>query len=238
MGIQLSVSSINMMKSIFFACLVAAVYAEAEPKADADAYYGLGYSGVVPGYTGYALPGYTGYAGYGAYATPAYTAYRGYGYAGLRGHYIGKREAEAEPEADADAYYGYNYGYNNLGYAAPIARTYAAAPVATVARTYAAPVTTVARPYAAYGAYATPTYSAYAGYGYAGLNSHYIGKREAEAEPEADADAYYGYNYGLGYNINNLGYAAPITTVARSYAVAPIARSYGTYGYGLSGLRA
>merc|ERR1712241_248761 len=162
MGIQLSVSTIKMMKSIFFACLVAAVYAEAEPKADADAYYGLRYSGVVPGYTGYALPGYTGYAGYGAYATPTYSAYAGYGYAGLRGHYIGKREAEAEPEADADAYYGYNYG---LGYAAPIARTYAAAPVATVARTYAA-----------YGAYATPTYSAYAGYGYAGLNSHYIGK--------------------------------------------------------------
>merc|ERR1711931_519853 len=152
MGIQLSVSTIKMMKSIFFACLVAAVYAEAEPKADADAYYGPGYSGVVPGYTGYALPGYTGYAGYGAYATPAYTAYRGYGYAGLRGHYIGKREAEAEPEADADAYYGYNYGYNNLGYGyvAPIARTYAAAPVATVSRTYAAPITTVARTYAAY----------------------------------------------------------------------------------------
>merc|ERR1711933_578072 len=158
MGIQLSVSTIKMMKSIFFACLVAAVYAEAEPKADADAYYGLGYSGVVPGYTGYALPAYSGYAGYG--------------YAGLNSHYIGNREAEAEPEADADAYYGYNYGlgYNNLryGYAAPIARTYAAAPVATVARPY----------------------------------------------------------------------AAPITTVARSYAVAPIARSYGTYGYGLSGLRA
>merc|ERR1712214_72688 len=138
MGIQLSVSSVNMMKSIFFACLVAAVYAEAEPKADADAYYGLGYSGVVPGYTGYALPGYTGYAGYGAYATPAYNTYRGYGYAGLNSHYIGKREAE--PEADADAYYGYNYG---LGYA------YAAAPIATVARTYAAaPITTVARSYA------------------------------------------------------------------------------------------
>merc|ERR1712168_467018 len=168
MGIQLSVSTNKMMKSIFFACLIAAVYAEAEPKADADAYYGLGYSGVVPGYTGYALPGYTGYAGYGAYATPAYNTYRGYGYAGLRGHYIGKREAEAEPEADADAFYGYNYGLG-YGYAAPIARTYAAAPVATVARTYA---------------------------------------------------------------------AAPITTVARSYAVAPIARSYGTYGYGLSGLRA
>merc|ERR1712168_1540514 len=148
MGIQLSVSTIKMMKSIFFACLIAAVYAEAEPKADADAYYGLGYSGVVPGYTGYALPGYTGYAGYGAYATPAYNTYRGYGYAGLRGHYIGKREAEAEPEADADAFYGYNYGLG-YGYAAPIARTYAAAPVATVARTYAAaPIATVARSYA------------------------------------------------------------------------------------------
>merc|ERR1712200_228633 len=170
MGIQLSVSTIKMMKSIFFACLVAAVYAEAEPKADADAYYGLGYNGVVPGYTGYALPGaYRPYAAYGAYATPTYNTYAGYtgyGYAGLRGHYIGKREAEAEAEADADAYYG--YGYNNLGcgYAA---RSYAAAPVATVARTYATPVTTVARPYAAYGAYATPTCNAYAGYGYAGL---------------------------------------------------------------------
>merc|ERR1711922_25960 len=160
MGIQLSVSTIKMMKSIFFACLVAAVSAEAEPKADADAYYGLGYSGVVPGYTGYALPGaYRPYAAYGAYATPTYNTYggyTGYGYAGLNSHYIGKREAEAEPEAeaDADAYYGYGYnnlgyGYNNLGYG------------------YAAPVTTVARPYAAYGAYATPTYSAYAGYGYA-----------------------------------------------------------------------
>merc|ERR1712200_157068 len=152
MGIQLSVSTIKMMKSIFFACLVAAVYAEAEPKADADAYYGLGYSGVVPGYTGYALPGaYRPYAAYGAYATPTYNTYAGYtgyGYAGLRGHYIGKREAEAEAEADADAYYG--YGYSNLGYGYA-ARSYAA-PVATVARTYAAPVTTVARPYAAYGA--------------------------------------------------------------------------------------
>merc|ERR1712242_533305 len=152
MGIQLSVSTNKMMKSIFFACLVAAVYAEAEPKADADAYYGLGYSGVVPGYTGYALPGYTGYAGYGAYATPTYNTYGGYtghGYAGLNRHFIGKREA------DADAYYGYGYnnlgyGYNNLGYG------YAA-------RSYAAPVTTVARPYAAYGAHATPTYNAYAG---------------------------------------------------------------------------
>merc|ERR1711970_340850 len=130
MGIQLYVSTNKMMKSIFFACLLAAVYAEAEPKADADAYYGLGYSGVVPGYTGYALPGYTGYAGYGAYATPTYNTYGGY--TGLNRHFIGKREAEAEPEAeaDADAYYGYGYnnlgyGYNNLGYGYA-ARSYAA----------------------------------------------------------------------------------------------------------------
>merc|ERR1739847_91138 len=105
MGIQLSVSTIKMMKSIFFACLVAAVYAEAEPKAEADAFYG--YNGLVGGYTGYALPAYR------SYAAPAYTTgYANYGYAGLNaGHYIGKREAEAEPEADA--YYG-TYGYNGL----------------------------------------------------------------------------------------------------------------------------
>merc|ERR1719464_1123826 len=101
------------MKSIFFACLVAAVYAEAEPEADADAFYG--YNGLVSGYTGYALPAYRSYAApaYRTYAAPAYTTgYANYGYAGLNaGHYIGKREAEAEPEADA--YYG-TYGYNGL----------------------------------------------------------------------------------------------------------------------------
>merc|ERR1712212_380135 len=148
MGIQLSVSTIKMMKSIFFACLVAAVYAEAEPKADADAFYNYGYNGyngLVSGYTGYALPAYRSYAApaYRTYSAPAYTTgYANYGYAGLNaGHYIGKREAEAEPEAEADAFYGYNglsgLGYSGLGYgyastyaAAPVARTYAAAPLA------------------------------------------------------------------------------------------------------------
>merc|ERR1712212_237333 len=184
MGIQLSVSTIKMMKSIFFACLVAAVYAEAEPKADADAFYNYGYNGyngLVSGYTGYALPAYRSYAApaYRTYTAPAYTTgYANYGYAGLNaGHYIGKREAEPEPEADAEAFYGYNglfNGYN--GYALP-----------------------------AYRSYAAPAYrTRYANYGYAGLNAgHYIGKREAEAEPEADA--YYGtYGYnglsGLGYS--------------------------------------
>merc|ERR1712142_287977 len=151
MGIQLSVSTIKMMKSIFFACLVAAVYAEAEPKAEADAFYGFnGYNGLVSGYTGYALPAYRSYAApaYRSYAAPAYrtyaapaytTGYANYGYAGLNaGHYIGKREAEAEPEANAYyGTYGYNglsgLGYSGLGYG--YASTYATAPVA---RTYAA----------------------------------------------------------------------------------------------------
>merc|ERR1739848_306804 len=133
MGIQLSVSTIKMMKSIFFACLVAAAHAyrtyaapayttgyanygyaglnaghyigkreaEAEPEADAEAFYG--YNGLFNGYDGYALPAYR------TYAAPAYTTgYANYGYAGLNaGHYIGKREPEA------DAYYG-TYGYNGL----------------------------------------------------------------------------------------------------------------------------
>merc|ERR1712241_1322339 len=173
MGIQLSVSTIKMMKSIFFACLVAAVYAEAEPKAEADAFYG--YNGLVSGYTGYALPAYRSYAApaYRTYAAPAYTTgYANYGYAGLNaGHYIGKREAEAEPEADAYyGTYGYNglssLGYSGLGYG--YARTYAAAPVA---RTYAA--APLVRSYAAapiassYGYGLTGSY----GYGLSGLRA-------------------------------------------------------------------
>merc|ERR1712212_657288 len=165
MGIQLSVSTIKMMKSIFFACLVAAVYAEAEPKADADAFYGYnGYNGLVSGYTSYALPAYR------SYAAPAYrTGYANYGYAGLNaGHYIGKREAEAEPEADA--YYGYNglsgLGYSGLGYgyartyaAAPVARTYAAAPLV---RSYAAAPIARSYGYGLAGSY---------GYGLSGLRA-------------------------------------------------------------------
>merc|ERR1711917_84252 len=54
--------------------------ADAEPKAEADAWYGYG------GLYGYGLP-----------------AYGGYGYGG----YYGKRSADAEPKAEADAWYGY-----------------------------------------------------------------------------------------------------------------------------------
>merc|ERR1711982_185466 len=86
------------MKLFVFACLVAMALADAEPKADADPYYG--YYGL-----GYGLRSY----GYGL---------GHYGYAGL-GHYgyYGKRSADAEPTADAEAdpYYGY-YGHRAYGY--------------------------------------------------------------------------------------------------------------------------
>merc|ERR1712189_44901 len=99
------------MKLFVFACLLAMALADAEPKADADpyyGYYGLGYHGL-----GYRAYGYgLGHYGYG----------HGLGY---YGHYYGKRSAEAEPtavaeaKADADPYYGYYghaYGYG-LGHA-------------------------------------------------------------------------------------------------------------------------
>merc|ERR1712107_568434 len=93
------IKTYNMMKSILFAALVAAVYADAEPKADADAYY------------------YGGYYGLGAYGYRSYGAFP-YSYVY---HAIGKRSADAEPTADADAYY--------YGYSAPYAyRSYGAYP--------------------------------------------------------------------------------------------------------------
>merc|ERR1712107_969582 len=58
--------------------------ADAEPTADADAYYS----------------GYSGHGAYGYRSYGAYPYYRSYGY-----HAIGKRSADAEPTADADAYY-------------------------------------------------------------------------------------------------------------------------------------
>merc|ERR1712012_710500 len=97
----------TMMKLLISACLVALALAEAEPKADADpyyGYYGLGYHGL-----GYGLRAY------------------GYGYPYAYGHYgyYGKRSADAEPaaapeaEAAVDPYYGYyGLGYHGLGYRA------------------------------------------------------------------------------------------------------------------------
>merc|ERR1719441_56676 len=111
------------MKLLISACLVALALADAEPKADADPYYG--YYGkrsadAEPTAVAEAKPeadpyyGYygLGYHGYG-YGLRAY----GYGYPYAYGHYgyYGKRSADAEPTAvaeakpEADPYYGY-YG--------------------------------------------------------------------------------------------------------------------------------
>merc|ERR1711955_104536 len=103
----------SKMKLIAAACLVAAVFAEPEAKADADAallYGAYGYGGYAAPYSlGYA--GYAGYAGYGGYAYGAYP----YTY-GAR--YLGKRSAAALLYGA----YGYAaspyYGGYSLGYAA------------------------------------------------------------------------------------------------------------------------
>merc|ERR1719215_868895 len=171
-----------MMKSVFFACLVAAVYAEAAPEADADAWYGnygygAGYSYGARPYVNLGYRSYNSVAGYAPYvAARSYGAYpAAYGY----GHAIGKRSADAEaaPEADADAWYG-NYGY-------------AAASLANYSPY-------VARSYAAY----PPTY----GYG------HAIGKRSADAEAAPDADAWYGnYGYAAPAYGYSAAVAAPLS---------------------------
>merc|ERR1712150_274317 len=81
--------------------------AEAEPKAEADAYHlysGYGYGAIRPAV-------YGGVYGYG-----------GYPYAGVYGHHYGKREAEAEPYYYGGYYGGYrayrpySYGYGRFGY--------------------------------------------------------------------------------------------------------------------------
>merc|ERR1712130_1038130 len=108
------------MKLFVFACLVAMALADAEPKADADpyyGYYGLGHHGLGYGLRsyGYGL-GHYGYAGLGHYGYGYGLGYRGY-----YGGYYGKRSADAEPtataDAEADPYYGYyGHGYHGYGY--------------------------------------------------------------------------------------------------------------------------
>ena len=67
--------------------------ADAEPEADADAYYG--------------------YYGYGAYRPYGYYGYRAYGY-GYPYRYYGKRSADAEADADPALFYN-TYGYGAFG---------------------------------------------------------------------------------------------------------------------------
>merc|ERR1712198_254090 len=94
MGIQCSTGTTKMMKSIVFAALVAAAYADA----DADAYYSAyGYGFPTP-YYGQNAFGYSGYP----YSFGTYEAYP------VRS--MNKRSADAD--ADADHYYSsFNYGY-------------------------------------------------------------------------------------------------------------------------------
>merc|ERR1739838_691973 len=154
--------------------------AEAEPEADADAYYGTyGYSNL--GYSSYAAP--AAYSTYSTIARPAisYAARpivsTGYGinrYSAIarpsiysRGFY-GKREAEADALYSA---YG-NYGYSNLGYSAiarpavystisrPTISSYAARPLVSsyaarpLVSSYAArPILSTGYGYGRYGVY-------------------------------------------------------------------------------------
>merc|ERR1712168_528500 len=100
----------SKMKFIAVACLVAAVFAEPEAKADADAALLYG----AYGYGGYAAPYSLGYGGLSAYRGYAGYAYGAYPYT-YGAHYIGKRSADAEPEADPKADAALLYGA--LGYA-------------------------------------------------------------------------------------------------------------------------
>merc|ERR1711931_534030 len=200
----------SKMKFIIAACLVAAVFAEPEAKADADAALLYG----AYGYGGYASPYSLGYAGYGGLS--AYRGYAGYAYGAYPytygAHYIGKRSADAEPEAKADAALLYGaYGYGG----------YAASPY-----------------YGGYAGYAASPY--YGGYAYGAYpytyGAHYLGKRSADAEPEAKADADAALLYSrYGYASPYVGGYASVYSGYRDYAGLPYAYggypAYGAYSY-------
>merc|ERR1712112_719033 len=112
----------------FGAVHIAKREADAEPEADADAFYGVntyGYNNI--GLSSYSRPIVSSYARpivssysrpivstVSRIASPVVSSYSAPIVARTAG--IWKREAEAEPEAVADAFYGVNtYGYNNIG---------------------------------------------------------------------------------------------------------------------------
>merc|ERR1712154_500447 len=197
--------------------LIAAVCAEPESEAKADAkpwlaYSNYGYAGY-PYAAGYAAYPYAGVYGaypyastYGAYAGAyaAAPAVYGAGYAAYTtpyttygaAHLIGKREAEADSEAKPWLAYS-NYGY--AGY--PYASTYGAYAYPSVYRA----------------AYAAPAYTTYGA-------AHLIGKRSADSEPES----WYGaYGYASPYPYG--GYGSSGYSAYRPYTYG---RVYGAYnGY-------
>merc|ERR1712137_450506 len=150
-----------IMKSIVFAFLLAAVYAEAEPKADAD-------PALLYGAYGYGYPSTYAY-GASPYAYSAYAGHYGYPYGYSAYRHFGKRsaDAEAEPKADADAEAEPALLYGAYGYP-----TYGA---------YSA--------YSAYRPYAYSAYAGHYGYPYGYSAYRHFGKRSADAEPEANAEA-------------------------------------------------
>merc|ERR1711973_354880 len=193
MGIQWPTGTTKMMKSIIFAALVAAAYADA----DADAYYSAyGYGFPTP-YYGQGSYGYSGYP----YSFGTYEAYP------IRS--MNKRSADAE--ADADHYYSsHNYGYagpfngfNAYSYSAmpfPYS-TYSQGgfPYHAMFKRSADAEADADHYYSAYN-YASPfngfsyqTYAAhpynYGPYNYGSFPYHAMFKRSADAE--ADADHYY-----------------------------------------------
>merc|ERR1711962_1281748 len=159
-------STINMIKSVLFTCLVA----DAEPKADAA-------------YLGYRYPYAYGYVPFGSSTgldpitqgldpvTQGAVPYYGLGY---HGYHYGKRSADAEADADA-AYlgYGYPYAFGAYGYAAhvPFGSSTGLDPITQGLD----PVTQGAVPY----------------YGL-GYHGYHYGKRSADADADA---AYLGYGY-------------------------------------------
>ena len=172
---------------------MAVAFADAEPKADADAdaYYG-GYGHLIYSGLGYAGFG-NGYGG-GAYGYPDASSYGSpYFYSRYR-HGFGKRSVEAEAEPKADAHYG-SYGYSNLGYARRGASGYAAPSAYS------------------YGSYASPYYG---GYG------HGIGKRSSDADAEPEADAHYAA-YGYNSAAAPVAYSAYSTPVSHHAVAAPVA---------------
>merc|ERR1712002_572328 len=142
----------------------------------------LGYAGHLAAYNGYT--GYTGYSGLA-------------GYSGLNTHYIGKREADS----DADAY-TIAQVYNGLPYANAVATGHAHNPGYVAYTSHSAPVHTYKGYLGGYNGYTG--YTGYSGLaGYSGLNTHYIGKREADS----DADA-----YTIAQVYNGLPYANAVAT--------------------------
>merc|ERR1712198_181307 len=208
MGIQCSTGTTKMMKSLVFAALVAAAYADA----DADAYYSAyGYGFPTP-YYGQNAFGYSGYP----YSFGTYEAYP------VRS--MNKRSADAE--ADADHYYS-SYGHSAQPYPYGM-YNYGAFPFHSMFKRSADADADADHYYSSFNyGYAAPfnngfgyeTYSAhpfnYGPYNYGSFPFHAMGKRSADAE--ADADQYYS-SYGYGY-------AAPFNGY-NSYA-------YGAYPYGM-----